>query len=169
VLFGKVRLAIQSLLLTSPTSEWGVIFLLGQLSVRGSFHFVEGSGTFPDCILRIDGQDIKVELELASSQYIRHRHPMDGGDAITCWYNDTDSPIPTLSLSELFPNVPKPDIAQINYLGKKKELASMFQHFRNWIIAQGFVASGVPVYSETNTLTFQLGAQSLWSVQFCVA
>ena len=124
-LFDAIRKSaptIQFLLLIAPTSEWSVIFLLGQLSVRGGFHFVEGSGAFPDCTLRIDGQDIKVEVELASSQYVRHRHPMDGCDAIICWYNDTNIPIPTLSLSELFPNVPTPDVAQINYIGKTKEL-----------------------------------------------
>ena len=163
----KSALAVQSLVVTAPTSEWSVIFLLGQLSVQGEFHFVEGSGAFPDCTLRIDGQDIKVELELASSQYVRHRHPMDGCDAIICWHNDTKIPIPTLSLSKLFPNVPTPDIAQIDYVDKTKELGSIFKHFRDWAIAHGFVPSVIPVFSETNTLTFLLGARSLCSVQFC--
>ena len=87
---------IQNLVLSAPTSEWAVVFLLGQISTGSHLRFVKGDGGFPDCVLAIDGVDIRVELELKSSQFIRHRHPIDGCDAVICWTNDTKLPIPTL-------------------------------------------------------------------------
>ena len=168
-LFDSIRTnaaSVQPLLLNAPTSEWSVVFLLGQISVYGGFQLVQGSGGFPDCRLRIDGEDVKAELELTSGEYLRHRHSMTGCDAVICWESTAELPIPTLVLSPLFPGTATPSIAQIAFEGKLPALNFIFQHFKDWLLSRDFASSGSNVRSETNTLKFYQNGKSICSVQF---
>ncbi len=169
-LFDAIKRSIEpvrQLLVNAPTSEWGVTFLLGQLSSQGTFHLVKGSGAFPDCILRVNDMNLSVELELTSSQYIRHRHPMEGCDAVVCWQKDAELPMPIIALREFYPGITTPDIVTIDYSRKQTSLAGIFEYLREWISGYGISPKGVPVRSETNTLAFLWGSVSLCSIQFC--
>ena len=158
---------IQNLVFSAPTSEWAVVFLLGQISTGSHLQFVKGDGGFPDCILAIDGVNIRVELELKSSQFIRHRHPIDGCDAVICWTNDAKLPIPTLELSVLFPGVKASVLAEIEHDGKQNELVQIFEELNKWLTNRGLCSVGGAGLSHTNSLAFSSNGRALCAIQFC--
>ena len=158
---------IQSFVHAAPTSEWAVVFLLGQISAAGHFQFVKGDGGFPDCILSINNVTIRVELELKASQFIRHRHPIDGCDALICWGNDARLPLPTLELSPLFPQVKEAVLAEIDHSGKQKELVQIFEDINKWLTSRGLSGIGGAGLSHTNALAFSYNGRALCAIQFC--
>ena len=89
-----------------PSSELSVAFLLGLLYDYLPFPFVPTriNDAFPDCegVDPTTGSYVGIELELLSSNYSAHGHPLDGCDYIVCWRDDwPESPIPVISLEEL--------------------------------------------------------------------
>src|SRR5690349_17341907 len=135
---------VEPLILKAPTTEWSVVFLLGQLSAHGGFQLASGTGGFPDCTLRVEvgaqAEYLKAELECYSSEYIRHGHPFAGCDAVICWVEDAQLGIPTLALSSLFPNVEPAAIPTIQFGKKKPELDAVFEHFHTWLVSLRFPA-----------------------------
>jgi hypothetical protein len=56
---------------------------------------------FPDGILERNGQEIEVEFEYLSSNFLQHGHPLDRGCMCICWRKDVDlAGVEVLSLEE---------------------------------------------------------------------
>ena len=162
-----VAKSMPNIVLSAPTSEWAVVFLLGQISAGGHFLFVCGDGGFPDCTFAIEDVNIRIEVELKASQFIRHKHPMDGCDAVICWTNDKKLPIPTLELSPLFPRVKPAVLAEIEHVGKRNELVQIFENLNKWLTRRGLSSTGGAGLSHTNSLAFSYNGRALCAIQFC--
>jgi hypothetical protein len=92
-------------LLHGPTNELGVVYLFGMISSELGFKVELIQSTFPDCTAKIKvkggWQNIKVEFEYKSSNFITHGHDVSKCDMIICWENNwKDCPIPVISLKE---------------------------------------------------------------------
>ena len=46
--------------------------------------------SFPDALLEKSGDEIQVEFEYLSSNYLEHGHPIDYKCLCICWRRDTD-------------------------------------------------------------------------------
>lgn len=62
---------------------------------------------FPDYIMLKDGFEIRVELEVASSNFIAHRHDPAGVDVVLCLWIDKPISVPVI---EILPFDYKPDV-----------------------------------------------------------
>lgn len=80
-------------LLYTPSYENEVVLLFGMLMPYLDSQFVidEYSGSFPDCRARRDGNEIGIEFEVNSKDFVTHKHPDDPNlskcDLIICWEN----------------------------------------------------------------------------------
>ncbi len=57
------------------------------------------SKCFPDFIMLKDGKEIKIELEIKTSNFISHKHPIEKVDKVICINKDVDLGIPTMELN----------------------------------------------------------------------
>jgi hypothetical protein len=48
----------------------------------------EFRGSYPDCILVVDGRELRVEFELYSSNFVEHGHDPQKCDLVVCWKQD---------------------------------------------------------------------------------
>ena len=80
-------------LVYAPTNEQGVVFLFGKVAHEFGMYVELIRTGYPDCIAkRYIGkdrwEDIKIEFEFRSSDFIRHKHKAEDVDMIVCWEND---------------------------------------------------------------------------------
>lgn len=95
-----------------PSSEAEVQMLFGalipyigeffkKLDFGSEIYVDEFSGSFPDCILQVDGKNVKAEFELYSSHFRDHGHDAEKCDMIVCWKHDWYSCPKKLKMLEL--------------------------------------------------------------------
>jgi hypothetical protein len=90
----------------APINEQGVVYVFALVAQELGFR-VEAIGTaYPDCeaIRQIDKsekwQRVHIEFEYASSNFVTHKHPIEGCDLIVCWKHDwKECPIEVIELS----------------------------------------------------------------------
>jgi len=94
-----------------PSIEAEVVLLFGLLMPYVSEFFEElgfGSSIFmdewtenpTDCIMKVDGREIRVEFELCSSNFIG-KHDPEKCDLIVCWINNWENPPRNIKILEL--------------------------------------------------------------------
>ncbi|MGB8131973.1 MAG: hypothetical protein WCG81_19465 [Candidatus Angelobacter sp.] len=103
----------------APLNELGVVFLFGAMSWQLGFVVHKLQPDFPDCeAMRRVSEDkcqlVKVEFELESRNFLKHRHDVKKCDLIICWrHNWPKCPLEVLELRSLLPKLP--DIAEPEY------------------------------------------------------
>jgi hypothetical protein len=91
----------------APLNELGVIFLFGAMSWQLGFIVHRLQPDFPDCeaTRRVAGgkcQLVKIEFEIESRNFLRHRHDPRKCDLIICWkHNWPECPLEVLELRKL--------------------------------------------------------------------
>ncbi len=60
----------------------------------------ESSKSFPDFIMLENGKEVKVELEIKSSNFLLHKHPIEKVDKIICIEKDVDLDVPVIELKD---------------------------------------------------------------------
>ncbi|HET9283282.1 MAG TPA: hypothetical protein VFR24_15105 [Candidatus Angelobacter sp.] len=91
----------------SPINELGVIFLFGAMSWQLGFFVHRVQAEFPDCeAMRRIGDDkcqlVKIEFELESRNFLKHRHDPAKCDLIVCWrHNWPECPLEVIELSKV--------------------------------------------------------------------
>lgn len=80
-------------LVYAPTNEQGVVFLFGKVAHEFGMYIELIRTGYPDCIAkRFIGKDrweeIMIEFEFKSSDFVRHGHEADEVDMIVCWEHD---------------------------------------------------------------------------------
>ena len=53
---------------------------------------------FPDFILKENGEKVRVEIEIKSSNFLIHKHPLDKVDKVICIKKDVELGIPIIEL-----------------------------------------------------------------------
>lgn len=95
-------------MLCGPENENGVLFLFGMMAWPLGFAVKKVQQAFPDVIAlrKIDEQtwqEVKIELEKESRNFLRHGHPPSGCDLIVCWiHNWPECPIEVIELSKMW-------------------------------------------------------------------
>jgi HNH endonuclease len=92
-----------------PVNEMGVVMLFAMYAERLGFVIEFAQVRFPDCKAKLEvepgrWQDVNVEFELRSSNFVEHGHDPEKTDVIVCWKHDwADCPerIMVLELSKL--------------------------------------------------------------------
>lgn len=88
----------------APTNELGVIFLFALLAADLGFVVLRLQPGFPDCkaMRRIDErfwQEVWIEFEYESRNFLAHMHQPEGCDLIVCWeHNWPECPLEVLEL-----------------------------------------------------------------------
>src|SRR5947209_6698163 len=97
---------IKSGMLCGPENENGVLFLFGMLAWRLGFAIKKVQQAFPDIIAlrKIDErtwQEVRIEVEEESRNFLRHGHSPSGCDLIVCWiHNWPECPVEVVELSK---------------------------------------------------------------------
>jgi hypothetical protein len=92
----------------APVNELGVIFLFGAMSWQLGFLVHRLQAEFPDCeAMRRVGEDkcqlVKIEFELESRNFLKHRHDPGKCDLIVCWrHNWPECPLEVIELKKIF-------------------------------------------------------------------
>ena len=92
----------------APVNELGVVFLFGAVSCQLGFVVHRLQAEFPDCeAMRRVGDDkcqlVKIEFELESRNFLKHRHDPSKCDLIVCWrHNWLDCPLEVIELKKIF-------------------------------------------------------------------
>ncbi|HMC30221.1 MAG TPA: hypothetical protein VKL99_05260 [Candidatus Angelobacter sp.] len=95
----------ESGMLCGPENENGVLFLFGMRAWQLGFAVKKIQQAFLDIIAlrKIDEQtwqEVRIEAEQESRNFLRHGHPLNGCDLIVCWiHNWPECPIEVLELS----------------------------------------------------------------------
>ena len=90
----------------APTNEMGVLFLFGMLAAELGFIALRIQSEFPDCkaMRRVDAkrwQEVWIEFEFESRNFLAHMHRLDGCDLIVCWeHNWPDCPLEVVELKQ---------------------------------------------------------------------
>jgi HNH endonuclease len=76
-----------------PVNEMGVVMLFSMYAERLGFVIEFAQVRFPDCKAKLEvepgrWQDVNVEFELNSSNFVEHGHDPDKTDVIICWKHD---------------------------------------------------------------------------------
>jgi hypothetical protein len=91
-----------------PLNELGVVFAFGMVARQLGFKVLRIQSTFPDCealreVVRGQLQRMKLEFEFESRNFLRHKHKIDGCDAIVCWkHNWKECPLEVIELRRVF-------------------------------------------------------------------
>jgi hypothetical protein len=94
-------------LVHEPVSEAGVIFAFGVLARRQGFAVRRIQNAFPDCeamreVAKGQWQPVRIEFELESRNFLRHKHNPEGCDLIVCWvHNWPECPLEVIELSKV--------------------------------------------------------------------
>jgi hypothetical protein len=97
----------QSGMLCGPENENGVLFLFGMVAWQLGFAVKKVQQAFPDVIAlrKIDEQtwqEVRIELEKESRNFLRHGHSPSGCDLIICWvHNWPECPVEVIELSTM--------------------------------------------------------------------
>jgi len=97
-----------------PTYEQEVVGLFTLVADELGFEILCLREEFPDCEAnrKIPGprkryKKCLIEFELRSSDYYRHKHPINGSDLVVCWLHDwTECPIEVLELKSAIRKLP---------------------------------------------------------------
>ncbi|HKW77106.1 MAG TPA: hypothetical protein VJN64_16355 [Terriglobales bacterium] len=97
-------------LANAPTTEAGVIFAFGMVALSLGYVIERIQPAFPDCEAMWEmapgqHQRVKIEFELESRNFLKHRHRKDGCEMIVCWrHNWPECPerIEVLELRKMF-------------------------------------------------------------------
>lgn len=84
---------VQAPLAHGPVNEAGVVFLFGALAAQLGFVVMRIQTEFPDCeaMRRVDEdcwQNVRIEFEYESRNFLRHEHDPAECDLIVCWSNN---------------------------------------------------------------------------------
>ena len=98
----------------APTYENEVVSLFSVIADELGFEIIAQRPAFPDCearklVDRARKRYVKclIEFELKSSDFVRHKHPIDGCDLIVCWEHDwRECSIQILELSSAIMKLP---------------------------------------------------------------
>jgi hypothetical protein len=99
---------MQTGMLCGPENENGVLFLFGMMAWQLGFAVKKVQQAFPDVIAfrKIDEQtwqEVKIELENESRNFLRHGHPLSGADLIVCWvHNWPECPLEVIELCKVW-------------------------------------------------------------------
>ncbi len=94
----------QSGMLCGPENENGVLVLFGMLAWRLGFAIKKVQTAFPDIIAlrKIDEQtwqEVRIEAEQESRNFVKHGHSPSGADLLVCWiHNWPECPIEVIEL-----------------------------------------------------------------------
>jgi|TARA_Y100000294_G_scaffold162124_1_gene167035 predicted transport protein len=93
-------------LVYSPINEQGVVFLFGKVAHEFGMYVELIRTGYPDCIAkRYIGKDrweeIKIEFEFKSSDFVRHKHKAEDADMIVCWEHDWEDCHKSIEVLEL--------------------------------------------------------------------
>ena len=97
----------QSGMLCGPENENGVLVLFGMRAWQMGFAIKKVQQAFPDIIAlrKIDEQtwqEVRVEVEQESRNFLKHGHSPNGADLIVCWiHNWPECPIEVVELSKV--------------------------------------------------------------------
>lgn len=98
---------MRSGMVCGPENETGVLFLFGMRAWELGFIVKKIQLAFPDCLAWrvVDDQtlqDVRIEMEYESRNFLRHNHPPRGCDLIVCWiHNWPECPVEVIELSKL--------------------------------------------------------------------
>ena len=92
----------------APTCEHDIVQMFGAVAHELGFEIIGNRSAFPDCEARrkikADREHYErclIEYEFSSSDYKKHKHPLDGCDLIVCWqHNWKECPIEVLELED---------------------------------------------------------------------
>jgi len=98
----RKKLHLNIPLIFEPVNEVETVILFSFLANELGYRIKEvRPDVFPDAILEKSGENINVEFEFLSSNYLQHCHPSDFDGICICWRKDSDIPnIEILSLEE---------------------------------------------------------------------
>lgn len=95
------RLTVDCAILHEPVNEMETVALFSVLCPELGYRIRSLRAAFPDGVLEKDGQEILVEFEYMSSNYVQHCHPPVFDGICVCWRRDVDLPgIEVLSIEE---------------------------------------------------------------------
>jgi hypothetical protein len=80
---------------------------LNELGLGSELYVDVSSGGFPDCVLQVNGERVRVEFELYSSNFVDHGHDPEKCDMIVCWIHDWYSCPESIKVLELHKVVPE--------------------------------------------------------------
>ncbi len=89
-----------------PTNEAGVLFLFALMARQLGFMVLRLQTGFPDCEAMRETasglcQRVWIEFEFESRNFAKHRHRLDGCDAIVCWrHNWKECPLEVIELGK---------------------------------------------------------------------
>jgi len=104
---------MKELLKWAPSCEQEVVILFGMVLPHLDEKYVidECRTAFPDCLLlNEDGDIVRAEFELHSSNFKQHGHDPDGCDMLICWRHD-------------WRGCPIPEILELSSFIKEKEIS----------------------------------------------
>ena len=89
-----------------PVTEMQVVFVFGRVAEKLGFHVERMQSEFPDCEAMREvepgkWQRFRIEIEFASRNYAKHKHPIDGCDMIICWIHNWPECPESLEVIEL--------------------------------------------------------------------
>ena len=95
----------------APVNEQGVVYLFGVLHDFFDFQVESIQQGFPDCTARRKigtdrWEELRIEFEFESKQFLAHRHDPESIDVIVCWrdnWPDRPKHINVIALAELIP------------------------------------------------------------------
>jgi hypothetical protein len=99
-------------LVYAPINEQGVVFLFGKIAHEFGMYVELIRTGYPDCIAkryigRGRWEEIKIEFEYKSSDFVRHKHNQNDADMIVCWVHDWDDCPKSIEVLELKEEIKK--------------------------------------------------------------
>lgn len=93
-------------LVYAPTNEQGVVFLFGKIAHEFGMYVELIRTGYPDCIAKRyigkdSWEDVKIEFEFKSSDFLKHKHNPDEVDIIVCWEHDWQDCPKSIEILEL--------------------------------------------------------------------
>lgn len=125
-------------LVYAPVNENGVIFLFSKVANDLNFYVETIRTGFPDCIAKRyigNGQweEVRIEFEFASSNFVRHRHDPKECDVIVCWDHDwTGCPkkIEVIELKSAIQGLENEEIKEPDKIEKEQpDLKKLFKQY----------------------------------------
>ena len=98
---------MKSGMVCGPENENGVLFLFGMKAWELGFMVKKIQLGFPDCFAfrKVDEQtwqEVRIEVEYESRNFLRHGHSIGGCDLIVCWiHNWPECPVEVIELSKV--------------------------------------------------------------------
>jgi len=119
-----------------PYNEQEVIFLFANIYQELGFKIIHIRTAFPDCIAKDKfNNEVRIEFELLSSNFILHQHPKNECDYIVCWRNDAKiDELKVIELCKYFLDL-KPD---------KNIIKKSNMNIHNVIIEKAYSDNGIP-------------------------